>query len=94
MSEATLMNLRDYLYGTLSRDDMVWLACELTERARQEEPQKPYTKEELMARVEGARQRIAEGHYTTSEELWRELDEEFYFLDKEEVEEMELAEAV
>ena len=59
-------------------------------------PLKRYTKEELLARAEAARKRIAEGHYLTSEELFRELDGEFHFLDKEEVAnlEMQLDEAV
>ena len=95
MSEATLMNLRDYLYGALSPANMIWLGTQLTEHGRmQEEPLKPYTKEELIARIERSEQQFAEGKYKTSEELWRELDEEFHCLDKEEVEEMQLEEAV
>ena len=35
MSTATLTNLRDYLYGTLSPSDMCWLGAQLMEYGRQ-----------------------------------------------------------
>ena len=95
MSTATLNGLRDYLYDTLSPANLIWLGTQLMEHGRmQEKPLKPYTKEELLARVERSERQFAEGKYKTSEELWRELDEEFHCLDKEEVEEMEFEEAV
>lgn len=95
MSTATLNGLRDYLYDTLSPANLIWLGTQLAERGRmQEKPLKPYTKEELVARIERSEQQFAEGKYKTSEELWRELDEEFHCLDKEEALEMELEEAV
>lgn len=90
MSEATLMNLRDYLCGALKPADMMWLASELTERAKEEEPLKPYTKEELVARIERSEQQFAEGKYKDFDEAMDELEREF----AEEEQEYELAEAV
>lgn len=89
MSTETLSSLRDYLFGTLSRSNMLWLATQLKERAEKEEELKPYTIEELHQMVEEGRQEIAEGHYFTSEEMFNDLFEEFS-VDKKEVEEKEL----
>ena len=43
----------------------------------EEENLKPYTMEELMERAEKGRREIAQGNYVTSEELFRDLFEEF-----------------
>jgi len=44
MSTATLSNLRDYLCGTLSTSDMIWLVEEMKNFMRgPEEKLKPYT---------------------------------------------------
>ncbi len=77
MSTETLSGLRDYLFSTLSRSNMLWLATQLKERAEKEEELKPYTIEELHQMVEEGRKLIAEGHYYTSEEVFNELFEEF-----------------
>lgn len=78
MSTTALTGLRDYLTETLSTSNMLWLSTQLAEYAKKhEEPLKPYTKEELLERAESARKRIAEGHYTTIENVLEELDEEF-----------------
>lgn len=89
MSTETLSNLRDYLFGTLSRSNMLWLATQLKERAEKEEELKPYTIEELHQMVEEGRREIAEGHYYTSKEMFDDLLEEFG-VDEGEVEEKEL----
>ena len=89
MSTETLSSLRDYLFGTLSRSNMLWLATQLKERADKEEDLKPYTMEELHQMVEEGRREIAEGHYCTSEEMFNDLFEEFG-VDKKEVEEKEM----
>ena len=53
MSTATLSNLRDYLCGTLSISDMIWLVEEMKNFMRgPEEKLKPYTMEELNARID------------------------------------------
>lgn len=92
MSTATLSGLRDYLYSTLSPADMIWLGTQLTEHARKEEHSiKPYTMEEINARLDLAEAEIAAGIGTPDEEMWDELDEE---LAHEELAERDFAEAV
>ena len=96
MSTQALTGLRDYLYGTLSTNDMMWLVEELTDYVLKDEALKPYTIEELHERIAKSERDFADGHYITSEELFSDLNEEFHFLEKKEVEDMKLqfAEAV
>ena len=78
MSTATLTNLRDYLYGTLSTSDMMWLVEEMKEHMRSSEDRlKPYTKEELHARIAQSELDIAEGRVYDFDDVMRELEEEF-----------------
>ncbi len=80
MSTATLNGLLEYLYGTLSPSNMRWVGEHLIEYAKRvtpEETLQPYTKEELLERAEEGRRQIAMGNYCTSEELFKELFEEF-----------------
>lgn len=53
MSTATLTSLRDYLYGTLSPANMIWLSTQLADYAKQlEQPAlKRYTLEEMKAQL-------------------------------------------
>lgn len=69
MSTAALNSLRDYLYGTLSPENMRWLSQQLAERAEQQESLKPYTKKELLDRVEKSHQQLSDGKYYTTEEV-------------------------
>ena len=92
MSTATLTGLLDYLYDTLTPSNMRWVAEHLIEHAEKEEPSlKPYTIEELHARIARAEADIAAGRVTPHEEVMREWKEE---LIREEQEEPELAEAI
>ena len=93
MSTSTLSGLRDYLYGTLSPADMMWLGTQLMEYGHQQEelPLKRYTMEEINAMLDTAEAEIAAGKGIPDEEVWKELDEE---LAREEKEELEIAEAV
>ena len=92
MSTATLTSLLDYLIGTLSPSDMRWISEKLNEYAKKEEYSlKPFTMEELNARIDQAEADIAAGLGTPHEEMMREWEEE---LAREEQEELELAEAV
>ena len=78
MSTATLNGLRDYLYDTLSPANLIWLGKQLTEYGyMQEKPQKPYTKEELKARIELSERQFAEGKYQDFDEAMDELEREF-----------------
>ena len=75
MSTATLENLRDYLYGTLTPDNMYWLAEELMEQAKKEKEQlRPYTKVEINAMLDQAEADFAAGLGRPDEEAWDELD--------------------
>lgn len=85
MSTTALTNLRDYLTGTLSPSDMTWLVTQLTEYANREEyTLKPFTREELNARIDEAEADIAAGRVIDDEDVWRELEEEFEREDAEE----------
>lgn len=75
MSETTLTNLLNFLYGTLSPKDMRWVAEQLIEQANAEEL-KPYTIEELHERIAKSEQDYAEGKYHTHEDVMKMLDEE------------------
>ena len=91
MSISALTNLRDYLIGTLSKEDMAWLSLELAGHVREEEELKPYTKEELNAIIDESERQIANGEVYDFNEVLRELEEE---LDNEFVKEEQLLEAV
>ena len=82
MSREALTNLRDYLIGTLSKQDMAWLTLELARHAKEEERLKPYTKEELNAILDESERDFEEGRVYTTEEVFREIEEE---LEKEEL---------
>ena len=89
MSEATLTNLLEYLYDTLTPSNMQWLGEHLIEYAKADkEKLKPYTVEELLERAEEGRRQIALGNYVTSEEMFRDLFEEFG-LDPDEMKKIE-----
>ena len=76
MSKENLINLRNYLYGTLDADDMLWLADELKRRVQKKENIKPYTREELYAMIEESERQYANGEYFSTEEVLSEIEEE------------------
>jgi len=90
MSEATLNSLLQYLYGALTPGNQRWLAAHLVEHAAVQEAEslKPYTIEELHEMVAKGEQEFAEGKWQDSEDMFRELEEEFA------KEELQYAEAV
>ena len=73
MSTATLNNLLEYLYGTLSGSDMSWVANHLIEHLEksEEEPLKPYSIEELHERIRQSEADFAAGRCTPAEDLFR-----------------------
>ena len=89
MSRASLESLRDYLTGTLSPSNMIWLSTQLAEYARQQEksPLKRYTMDEINAMLDEAEREIAAGEGIPDEDAWDELE-------REEQQELEMAEAV
>ena len=91
MSTQLLANLRDYLYGTLTPDNMIWLGAQLMEYGQKhEKPQKRFTKEEINAMLDQAEADFAAGRFIDDDDAWDELEE----LEREEKEKHELAEAV
>lgn len=90
MSEATLTSLLEYLYGTLTPSNQIWVAERLIEHAEAEDL-KPYTMEELKARLDQSERDFAEGNICTHEEVLKMLDEE---LGLAPVEKQQFAEAV
>ena len=84
MSTATLQSLLDYLKGTLSTSNMIWLSEKLTEYAKEKQEQdlKPYTIEEIRSMIEQSRRDSAAGLGVDSDEMFRELEEEFAELEK------------
>ena len=89
MSTETLSGLRDYLFSTLSRSNMLWLATQLKERAEKEEELKPYTIEELHERIARSERDSSEGKVYDVEDVLRELEEEFAYEDQ-----LEMAKAI
>ena len=78
MSTATLSNLLEFLYGTLTPSNMQWLGEHLIEHARNEEENlKPYTMEEINAMLDEAERNFEAGLGIPSEDVFRELEEEF-----------------
>lgn len=79
MSEATLTSLLEYLYGTLTPSNQLWLAEHLMEHANiaKGEASKPYTIEELHQMVAEGERQMAEGKWQDSEDMFRELEEDF-----------------
>lgn len=71
-------NLIEYLYGTLSTSNMRWVATHLLERAEQQEAShlKPYTMEELNARIDKAEEDSAAGRWRTHDEVFAECRQE------------------
>ena len=70
ISTATLTNMLEFLYGILTPSNQKWLGEHLIEHAKQEEdPIRPYTKEELLQMAETGRKQIADGYYYTTEEV-------------------------
>ncbi len=78
MSTATLSGLRDYLFSTLSPSNMIWLGTQLTEYGKkQAEVQNPYSKEELLARIEESEHQLANGQWQDFDEAMEDLEKEF-----------------
>ena len=93
MSTATLTSLLDYLYGTLSPNNMRWVGEHLIEYAKKEENERlrPYTMEEINAMLDEAEADFAAGKGIPHEEVMREWDEE---LERWEQEDLKVAESV
>ncbi|MBQ9473951.1 MAG: hypothetical protein IJU81_06040 [Bacteroidales bacterium] len=79
MSTALLNNLLEYLYGTLSPSNMRWVAGHLIEHAKkvEEASLKPYTMDEINARIDQAERDSAEGRFRPIEDVFQEWGMEY-----------------
>lgn len=77
MSSTALQGLLDYLYGTLSAENMRWVANHLIERAEmaEEPPMKRLTMEEVNAMLDEAEANFAAGRGIPHEESMRRWKE-------------------
>ncbi len=73
MSTSELTGLRDYLYRTLSPDNMLWLASELTNYAKRDESNclRPYTMKEIDAMLNEAETAFEAGEYLKNDEVFK-----------------------
>ena len=76
MSRESLEHLRDYIQLTLSPSDILWLTDELMACFPKPDQLKPYTMEEINARIDQSECDFAEGDFYTHEEVLKMLDEE------------------
>ena len=72
MSTATLTSLLDYLYGTLSPNNMRWVGEHLIEYAKKEESEqlRPYTMQEIDDMLDEAESAFEAGDYLTNDEVF------------------------
>ena len=72
MSTATLTSLLDYLYGTLTPNNMRWVGEQLIEYANREENEqlRPYTMEEIDDMLDEAETAFEAGDYLTNDEVF------------------------
>lgn len=75
MSETALNNLRDYLCGTLTKEDMAWLSTELALESMDDENPTPYTMDEINAMIDEGEEDFKAGRYYTSEEVFKAIEE-------------------
>jgi hypothetical protein len=90
MSESTLTSLLEYLYGTLTPSNQIWVAERLIEHA-EADSLRPYTMDEINTMLDESEAEIAAGIGVSHEEMMREWDEEIASLEQKE---LEMAEAV
>ena len=73
MNTTTLTGLLDYLYGTLTPDNMRWVGEHLIEHANKEEKEwlRPYTMEEIDDMLDEAEAAFAADDYLTNEQVFQ-----------------------
>ena len=84
MSTTALSGLLEYLYGTLSPNNMRWVGEHLIEYANQEEASlKPYTMDEIHDMLNEAEANYVAGRGIPDENAWDDLDEELRHSERE-----------
>ena len=80
MSTKALSGLRDYICGSLSFANILWLCKQLTDYVQQQQKTQnnplPHTKEELNAALDEAERQFKNGEYVTNEEVMRWIKDE------------------
>ena len=79
METATLNNLLDYLYRTLTPNNMRWVGERLIEHAMKEEGNeqlRPYTREEIDSMLNDAEAAFEAGDYLTNDEVFHKHKKE------------------
>ncbi|MBR4441150.1 MAG: hypothetical protein IKS00_06315 [Bacteroidales bacterium] len=77
MSTTALSGLRDYLCGTLTPANMLWLSSQLAEYAHHQQaeqlppPHRRYTMDEINAMLDEAERQAAAGEYVDNDEVFR-----------------------
>ena len=77
MSTATLTSLLDYLTRALTTDNKQWLADHLYQQVRENAAVPPYTMAEINRRIDQAERESAAGLGQDSEDMFREMENEF-----------------
>ena len=77
MSTATLTSLLNYLYGTLTPNNMRWVGEHLIEYAKKEENEqlRPYSMHEIDDMLDEAEAAFEAGEYLTNEEVFHHQKE-------------------
>ena len=72
MSTTALSGLLEYLYGTLSPNNMRWVGEHLIEYAKKEEAEhlRPYTMQEIDSMLDEAETAFENGEYLTNDEVF------------------------
>ena len=85
MNSTALNGLRDYLFGTLSADDMMWLAEELKNHLHKGSASKPYAMEEIDGWIDESERQMAANLCEDEEDVYRELKDEFAHVEKKDL---------
>ena len=101
MNTTSLSGLIDFLSGTLSPADMMFVGGKLLSNAKKQQMEaeylRPYTMDDINAILDKAEQQAATGQYITNDELfrrWNEKLEQKERLERQKQEDYELAMAV
>ena len=102
MSTTALSGLRDYLCGSLSLANMLWLSQQLAEYVKQKQmqedesllPRKPYTMDEINSILDEAERQAKSGEYVDNEDVFRNWDKRRAIRRKVQKEEEQLEMAV
>lgn len=78
MSTVALNGLLEYLYSTLTTNNMRWVGEHLIEYAKKEDSERlrPFTMKEINDMLDEAEQQFASGQCKTSEQVWEKYKHE------------------